>query len=245
MERRATVRWCGSRLRRAITSSLRFGACDRVCNKTPRLRRIAPAEYLDPLAGLEVLVVLEEVLDLPDRDLRHLRIFGDVGVALGELRHRHRDDLFIAASVILHLEHTDRPHVDDGARHDRTRVGDQHVDRIAVLGQRMRHEAVIARIAHGGVQETIDHQGARSLIHLVFDRLAADRHLDDDVEVLGRVVADRNGVEAHDWAPRLWDGPSRRHWGSRGARRQYDIAYSLVTGGETGRCELGATRDSA
>jgi hypothetical protein len=72
------------------------------------------------------------------------------------------------------------------------------VDRVAVVGERMRHEAVIARIAHRRVQEPVDHQGAGRLVHLVFDRLAADRHLDDDVYVFGRIVADRDGIDAHE-----------------------------------------------
>jgi len=47
------------------------------------------------------------------------------------------------------------------------------------------------------MQETVDHQGAGRLVHLVFDRLAADRHLDDDVHVIGRIMADGNRVDAH------------------------------------------------
>src|SRR5690606_33747299 len=35
------------------------------------------------------------------------------------------------------------------------------------------------------------------LVDLVFDRLAAQRHLDDDVQVVGRVLAHRNGVDIH------------------------------------------------
>ena len=63
-------------------------------------------------------------------------------------------------------------------------IRDQHVDRVAVVGQRMRDEAVIAGIAHRRVQEAVDEQRAGILVHLVFDRLAADRHLDDDVDVV-------------------------------------------------------------
>ena len=61
----------------------------------------------------------------------------------------------------------------------------------------MRHETVIARVAHRRVQETIHHQRAGGLVHLVLDRLAADRHFDDDVDVLGRIVADLDRVDAH------------------------------------------------
>ena len=68
------------------------------------------------------------------------------------------------------------------------RVADQHVDRVAVARQRMRHEAVISGIAHRRIEEAVDEQRARRLVHLVFDRLAADRHLDDDVDVVGRIL---------------------------------------------------------
>jgi hypothetical protein len=47
------------------------------------------------------------------------------------------------------------------------------------------------------MQEAVDHQGAGGLVHLVFDRLAADRHLDDDVHVVGRIIADGNRIDAH------------------------------------------------
>ena len=73
--------------------------------------------------------------------------------------------------------------------------------RVAVAGQRVRDEAVIAGIAHRRVEEAVDDQRAGFLVHLVFDRLAADRHLDDDVDVVGRILADRDGVDAHGIAP--------------------------------------------
>ena len=171
---------------------------DRLRDHPRRLRGIAPAEHLHPFAGLQILVVLEEVPHLLQGDLGQVGVVHHMRVALGELRHRHREHLLVAAGLVLHLEHADRAHVDHRARHDRPRVRDQHVDRIAVVGERVRHEAVIARIAHRRVQEAVDHQGAGGLVHLVLDRLAADRHLDDDVDVLGRIVADLDGVDAHE-----------------------------------------------
>jgi len=61
----------------------------------------------------------------------------------------------------------------------------------------MRHEAVIPGVTHGRVQEAVDHQGTGFLVHLVLDRLSADRHFDDGVHVFGRILADGNGVEVH------------------------------------------------
>src|SRR5450755_615445 len=63
----------------------------------------------------------------------------------------------------------------------------------------MWNEAVIAGIAHGGIEKPVDHQGAGVLVHLVFDRLAADRHLDDDIDLTRWIGPDRDGVNAHGW----------------------------------------------
>ena len=48
----------------------------------------APAEHLDPLAVFEVLVVLEEVLDLLERDVRQILVLVDGLVAAGQPRDR-------------------------------------------------------------------------------------------------------------------------------------------------------------
>jgi len=103
----------------------------------------------------------------------------------------------VAAGLVLHLQHAHGAHIHDRAGHDRPGIDHQHVDRVAVLGERVRHEAVIARIAHRRMQEAVDHQRAGGLVELVLDRLAPDRHLDDDVDVLRRVVADLDGLDAH------------------------------------------------
>src|SRR5690606_8620241 len=54
------------------------------------------------------------------------------------------------------------------------------------------------------------------LVHLVLDRLAAQRHLDDDVDVLGRVVPYGDGVQAHGASLRCEWGEG---WGAGGTRR--------------------------
>jgi hypothetical protein len=47
------------------------------------------------------------------------------------------------------------------------------------------------------VQEAVDEQGAGRLVHLVLHRQAALRDLDEDVDVLGSVRADGDGVQVH------------------------------------------------
>src|ERR1700721_1261085 len=61
----------------------------------------------------------------------------------------------------------------------------------------MWNEAVISGIAHRGIEKPVDHQRAGLLVHLVFDRFAADRHFDDDVDLTRWIDPDRNGVDAH------------------------------------------------
>src|SRR5688500_9953319 len=74
----------------AVTGEL----LDRLLDERLGLGRVGPALGLDPLAGLEVLVVLEEVLDLLAREL------GDVvhvlDVVPARIARGHRDDLGVA-----------------------------------------------------------------------------------------------------------------------------------------------------
>src|SRR5947209_5114029 len=170
---------------------------DRLDDEPARFSAVTPADHLHPFSGLQILVVLKEMLDLLDGDLRHVRDLVDVGVALGQFRHRHGDDLLVAPALVIHLEHADRADIDHRAWHDRPRVGNKHVDRIAVVGKRVRNEAVIAGIAHRRIQEAIDEQHAGRLIHLIFDRFAADRDLNDDIDVFRGIVADRNRLDVH------------------------------------------------
>src|SRR5450432_1430188 len=96
----------------------------------------------------------------------------------------------------------------------------------------MWNEAVIAGITHGGIEKPVDHQGAGVLVHLVFDRLAADRHLDDDIDLTRRIGPDRDSVNAHGWLrgalmalqsglgqqvldSKSWTGPLKLNWSRR------------------------------
>ena len=66
------------RPRRAVVASrgvarlLARRASDRLADRAARRRGVAPIADLHPLAFLEILVVLEEVLDLLQRDRRHV-----------------------------------------------------------------------------------------------------------------------------------------------------------------------------
>jgi len=100
--------------------------------------------------------------------------------------------------IVFHHQHADRADVDKATGNELAGVGHQHVDGIAVFGQRVRHEPVVAGIGHRRVQEAIHDQRARFLVHLVLDGLAAVRDFDDDVHVLRGIVADGNRVDSHE-----------------------------------------------
>ncbi|MNT03641.1 hypothetical protein D3C72_1381880 [compost metagenome] len=158
---------------------------------------VAPTVDRDRLALLQILVAGEEVLDLLDQDGGQLTVAGNLGVVGVQLVDRHGQDLLVAAGFVDHLQHADGARADDAARHHRGRVQHDDVAGVAVVRQGVRHEAVVARIVHGGVQEAVDEQGAGFLVHLVLHRQAALRDLDDDVDVPRRIRADRNGFDVH------------------------------------------------
>src|ERR1700727_3041126 len=70
-------------------------------HESASLVRVAPANDLDPLVGLEILVVCEEMLDLLDRDRGQVRIVIHVRIALGELCRRYGKQLLVAARFVF------------------------------------------------------------------------------------------------------------------------------------------------
>src|SRR5215469_7145726 len=182
-----------------------FRPVNRLSDKALGLVSVAPAGGRYPLASFEVLVVREEVLDLAPRDFRQIGIVPDLCVALRELWNRHCDNFLVAAFLVRHLEHANWAHGNDGAWNDRPGIGNKYVARIAVRRERMRN-SIVARIPHRRIEKAIHDERPRFLIHLIFYRLAADRYFDDRVYLFGRISADRDMVDIHQWlaASRLW-----------------------------------------
>src|SRR5262249_17410335 len=88
-------------------------------------------------------------------------------------------------------------HGNDGPWNDRPGIGNEDVARVSVRRQRVRNESIVPRIAHRRIEEAVDDERSGFLVHFVFDRLAADRHLDDCVDLLRRISAYRNVIEIH------------------------------------------------
>src|SRR5688500_11343828 len=75
-------------------------AGDRIDQHLPSFVATAPAIELHPLAGLKILVVLEEVADPVEPVLRHVVYMLDVGVARIDLVDRHGEDLLVVAGLV-------------------------------------------------------------------------------------------------------------------------------------------------
>ena len=115
-----------------------------------------PAFDLDPLAFLEIFVVGKEVLDLLDQQGWQVGVFLHVDVQLRQLVVRNRDDLGVAAAVVGHVQYANRAGADNRAWGDRVRGNDQHVERITVVRQGVRDEAVVGWVEHRGSHEAVN-----------------------------------------------------------------------------------------
>ena len=156
-----------------------------------------PAQHLDPLAFFQVLVVLEEVSDGVAAHGVHVVDGLPVVVHGQDLGGGHRNDLAIHAGFVFHHQDTQ-----GAASHDHTgmkgvRRDHQHVHRVTVARQRLRHIAVVRGVVHGRGHETVHEDGARFLVHFILDRVGVHRDLDDHIEGIGNVLAWGDVVERH------------------------------------------------
>ncbi len=129
-------RWRCLQPRRSARPLCLRGFCPRqpFHDDAPRHFGVAPAHHLHPLRAFQILVVLEEVTHLHERDLRQVGVVVHVLVATRQAWHRHGDDLLVAARLVLHLQHAHRAHRDHRTGRDAALVRDEHVARVTVVG---------------------------------------------------------------------------------------------------------------
>ena len=94
----------------------------------------------------------------------------------------HAQDLVVAAVLVAHAEHAQRPAPDDAARERRLLQKHQSVQGIAVLSERVVDEPVVVGVAGRGEEHAVQADAARLVVELVLVAIAL-RDLDGDVEL--------------------------------------------------------------
>src|SRR5689334_19218701 len=150
-----------------------------------------PVGALDGLAGLQVLVDLEEVLDLQAVELRD--VVDVTQVLHTRVRRGHAQQLVVAARLVRHPEHADRTALDEAAREGRLVQDDQRVQRVAVLAEGVLDEAVVGRVGGRGEEPTVQADPTGLVVHLVLVPRTL-RDLDRDVELHRWLLHDQHIV---------------------------------------------------
>ena len=128
------------------------------------LFRADPVHDGDPLALLQVLVVLEEVRNLLRQNDRQVQVALHARIERVQLVHGHGDDFFIGTGLVFHEQRADRAATNDGARYHRHLTHHHHVHGVTVTRKRVRNKTVVPRVVHGGVQEAVHAEHAAVLV---------------------------------------------------------------------------------
>ena len=79
----------------------------------------------------------------------------------------HAEDLVVAALLVGHPEHADRPAADQAAGERRLQQEHEGVERVAVLAERVLDEAVVGRVLRRGEQGPVEAEPPGVVVHLV------------------------------------------------------------------------------
>ena len=90
--------------------------------------------------------------------------------------------LVIAAGLVPHAEHTERPALDEATGERGLLEEDQRVQRIAVFAEGALDESVVIRVTGGGEEHPVEPDTARNVVHLVLIAVSLG-DLDRDVEL--------------------------------------------------------------
>ena len=87
---------------------------------------------------------------------------------VGRLAEGDGDDFFVGLAVVHHVYYAYRIALHERRGQDRFAAQNEHVERIAVVGERARNKAVTCRIYGGSVQNSVQFEHSGGLIQLVF-----------------------------------------------------------------------------
>ena len=134
---------------------------------------------LNALAGLQVLVDLEEVLDFKTVEFRDVFDLGTPCCTL--VGCGNAQDLIVTALFVAHTEHAQCAAADHAAREGRFFKQNQCIQGVAVFTQGIVDEAVVIGIASRGEEHTIQTDASRFVVDLVLVSVSL-RNLDGHVE---------------------------------------------------------------
>jgi hypothetical protein len=122
------------------------------------------------------------VLDLQPLEIGQVVEVVELGLAW--VPRGHAQHLVVGALLVGHAEHADRAAEDQAAGKRRFEHQDERVERVAVLAQGVRYEAVVGRVLRRGEQRPVQADQAAFVVDLVLVP-AAPRDLDHYVEFHG------------------------------------------------------------
>ena len=141
--------------------------------------------------------MLKEMLDLLQAQIVQVFRLLPVRIDRQHFINRHGQYFGVLAAVIFHLQHTDRTAAHDNAGNQRERGDDEHVNRIAIAGDGMRHVTVVAWVMHGGAHEAVYKNCAGFFVDFILDRIGIHRDFDDNIKIVRQVTAGWYFVQAH------------------------------------------------
>jgi len=129
------------------------------------LGAVHPAADVGGLTRLEFLVDVEEVADLVEQVLRDVGQVPDPGLA--DVVRGDPEDLRVRTALVGHPEDSDRAHGHQAAGEGRLLQPDEHVDRLAVLGEGPQDLAVVHGVDGRGEQHPVQPDALALGIELV------------------------------------------------------------------------------
>src|SRR3989344_5518212 len=154
--------------------------CALVCGKG---RRASFKVADDDLFLLDLLIGCEKMRYF----LQHMliRILDILHVGIARVAGGDRDNFFIRLAAVRHVHDADWASRGEDAGHERVRGEQDNVKRVAVVPERLRHEAVVKGIVLRAVHDSVELDDARLLINLILI-VRALRDLNDDVHLFLR-----------------------------------------------------------
>ena len=141
--------------------------------------------------------MFEEVTDLIEHVGRNVVGGLPLGVAQANLAHRNGQNLPVDTAFVFHHEHGNGTATANGTGHQREGRQNTHVNRVTVVGDRLRNVAIVAGIVHRRADEAVNKQGTRLFVHFILDRSGIGRNFNNHIKVARQIAAGGHSGKTH------------------------------------------------